>query len=247
MIPRLVPAALLLTVLLAGCSAASRLQSSHGKKYRYSYTLVSPTSGWKMSFQDERLKILFRIDDSAVRFKLQNRTSSPMKIVWEDASIGARNRYYAVRNTRTLYLPDYRDNAVPTIMPGGYVIDLAIPAENVYHNGTDWKETDLLPTTDRNSVAAGERILKHKGSAVSLLLPILVGNEVVNYTFQFQVTAVNNIPWERYRIPRRPGPPVSTPQPKVGGADQIITAVIVAAVVGISAILLTQKKSPPSE
>jgi hypothetical protein len=247
MTSRLVLTAVFFTILVAGCSTASRLQSSLGNKYKYSYRLVSPTSGRTMSFQDERLKILFRIDDSAIRFKLQNLSKSPMKVVWEDASLGARGRFYAVRNTRTLYLPNYRDNAVPTIMPGGYTIDMALPAENIHFDGSDWVEKDLLTTTDGNSPLQADKILKSKGSLVSLLLPIKVGDEVRNYTFQFQVTAVNQIPWERYRHPRRPQPPVNLPQPKMGGSDQIITAVIVASVVGVAAILLTQKKAPPSE
>ncbi|HEX9615143.1 MAG TPA: hypothetical protein VGA55_06535 [Bacteroidota bacterium] len=247
MTARIVSAVVLFFILIGGCSTASRLQSSFGTKYKYTYRLVSPFSGRTMSFQDTRLRILFRIDDSAIRFKLQNLSASTMKVVWEDASIGVRNRFYAVRNTRTLYLPSYRDNAVPAIMQGGYVIDLAIPAENISFDGEQWAEKDLLPTTDRESHAVRQSILNAKGNAVNVLLPIRVGEEVVNYTFKFEVTAVNVLPWERYKKPRRPLPPVSLPEPAFAGTDQIITAVIVASVVGISAILLTQKKSPPSE
>ncbi|MEX2115660.1 MAG: hypothetical protein WEB37_02140 [Bacteroidota bacterium] len=234
-------------VLLAGCSAASRLQSSLGYKYRYTYRLVSPSSGGKMIFQDDRIRIAFRIDDAAIRFQLRNRSSVPLRVKWDDVSIGVRDRYYAVRNTRTLYIPDYRDNAVPTILPSGYIVDMAMPAENVSFDGNEWKEKDLLPTTDRNSAVIRQRLLDNKGSTVNLLLPVQVGDSVWSYTFQFQVASVDSLGWNRYRKPRRPTPPMMPGKISAGSDDQIVTALVVAGLLGLGAILLTQKKSPPVE
>ncbi len=234
-------------ILLAGCSAASRLQSSLGYKYRYSYRLVSPSSGGRMTFQDDRIRIAFRIDDGAIRFQLRNRSSIPVQVKWDDASIGVRDRYYAVRNTRTLYVPSYRDNAVPTILPSGYVIDMAMPAENISFDGNEWKEKDLLPTTDRNSAAIRQRVLGNKGSIVNLLLPLQAGDSVWSYTFQFQAVSVDSLGWARYRKPRRPAAPMKQGKITTGTDDQIVTALVVAGLLGVGAILLTQKKSPPVE
>jgi len=234
-------------VLLAGCSAASRLQSSLGNKYRYGYRLVSPSSGGRMVFQDDRIRIAFRIDDAAIRFQLRNRSSIPLKVKWDDASIGVRDRYYAVRNTRTLYVPSYRDNAVPTILPSGYIIDMAMPAENISFNGSEWKEKELLQTTDRNSDAIRQRMFAYKGSMMNLLLPVQVGDSVFSYTFQFRVQSVDSLGWDKYRKPRRPSPPMMPGKIKAESSYQLVTGIVVAGLLGVGAILMTQKKSPPVE
>ncbi|MEX1137986.1 MAG: hypothetical protein WEB33_13590 [Bacteroidota bacterium] len=234
-------------VLLAGCSAASRLQSSLGNKFRYAYRLVSPSSGGRMVYQDDRIRIAFRIDDSAIRFQLRNRSNLPAKVKWDDAAISVRGRYYAIRNSRTLYVPDYRDISTPTILPNGYIVDMAIPSENIWFDGSEWKERDLLQTTDWNSASIGERMRAFKGSMVNLTLPIQAGDEVWSYTFQFQVTSVDSLGWDKYRKPRRPVPPANPARIKAGSGDQIITALIVAGLLGVGAIALTQKKSPVVE
>lgn len=248
MTPRLFVCAVIAVVLLAGCSAASRLQSSLGNKYRYSYRLTNATFG-KLSYRDQRIKIQFRVDDAAIRFKFTNLSRVPVKIKWDEVTIGVRNRYYAVRNTRTLYTASHKDNATPALPPNGYVIDLAIPSENTSWTTAGWREKDLLPTTDRDSEAYRQRIQRYKGSVVELILPIEAGGEVWSYRFKFEVTSVDPLPWERYRRPYRPAPPAPPAGAKASsGTDDYITAAIIAAgVLGVTAILLTQKKEPVAE
>ncbi len=245
--PTLLTTALAGVLVLAGCSAASKLESSFGTKYRYAYQLTAPAKG-KLSYEDARIKILFKIDEGAIRFKLTNRTSTRMSVDWVNASIGVQGRYSAVRNTRHYYAQDSNITSGPPVPPKGYVIDMALPSQNVVHTKRSWQERNLLPTTDRHSPAMKNRILANKGSVVDLLLPIeFAGEGVVNYAFRFTVTSVDVLAWERYRKPRRPAPPPSTTVAKTSSDDQILTAAIVVGVLGISAILLTQKKSPPSE
>lgn len=128
---RLFTVAVLVVILLAGCSTASKLRFTFGTKYRYHDALVSPNSGSRLSYQDESIRILFRIDQGAIRFKLQNRSDQPMNILWDSVSVGVKGQYHTARSIRTLYLDNPRDLAVPTILPNGYVIDLAIPSGNV--------------------------------------------------------------------------------------------------------------------
>ena len=235
-------------LILAGCSAASRLESAFGAKYKYTYVLVSPTPAGKRAYLDKRIKILFLIDDGAVRFKLTNRSGENMTIDWSRASIGVLGRFYPVRNTSSYYAQDSNSIYSPPIPPNGYVIDLAIPAQNVSYTGSQWRERDLLPTTDRHSAATRARILGEKGKNIDLLLPMdFEHSGTVDYAFRFTITAVNELPWNRYRKPHRPPAPKPVNPVKFTTNDQWITAAIVLGVVGISAVLLTQKKSPPSE
>lgn len=233
-------------LVLSGCSAASRLESSLGTKYTYSYLLTSPKPAGKLTFLDHSIKIVFLIDQGAIRFKLTNLSGRTMTVGWQNASLSVLERHYTVLSTRSYYSADSNKTVSPAIQPGGYVIDMALPSPNVYYDGAEWREKDLLPTTDRHSAGIRKRILANKGGILSLLLPMnFEGTETVNYLFQFKVAAVSELPWQRYRAPHRPPPP---PAPhEVTTNDQLITAAIIAGVVGLSAILLTQKKSPPSE
>ena len=133
-------------------------------------------------------------------------------------------------------------------MPEGYVIDLAVPAPNVSYDGTQWQERDLLPTTDRHSATIRKRIVATNGRAIDFLLPLeFEQSGRMNYAFQFGVASVTEVPWEKYRKPHRPPAPRPVNTVKVTGNDQLITAAIVVGVLGISAVLLTQKKAPPTE
>lgn len=235
-------------VLLAGCSTASKLHSTLGNKYRYKYVLVSPSSGMRLSYSDQRLKILFRIDQGAIRFKLMNLTDQPLNVAWDSVSLGVKGRYHTVRNSRTLYLDNPTDLAVSTILPNGYIIDLTIPAQNVYFDGVAWRERDLLPTTDGHSDVMRRRIMNNKGSAITLLMPMRFGDQKQDYRFEFLVESVEEMDWVRYRRPRRPLPPPTQPvQVKKESSGQIVTAIVIAGLLGVSAVLLTLKKSPPSE
>lgn len=241
--------AILVAVLfLAGCSAASKLESSFGTKYRYSYFLLSPSPTGRLSYADDRIKILFRIDDGAIRFKLSNLSSSTITIDWSNAFIGVQGRSYPIRTIRSYYSQDTIKALSASVLPKGYVIEMAIPASNVSYDGSKWREKDLLPTTDRHSEKTRNQIVANKGGFVDLLLPIRFGgSEAVTYTFRFKVSSVSEIPWERYRRPWRPAPPKPVNPVKVTTNDQLITAAIIVGILGISAVLLTQKKTPPSE
>lgn len=242
-------AALGVVLLCAGCSAVSKLRSTQGTKYRYTYELSAPVRSPRLAFQDERVGLLFRIDQAAIRFKLTNRSPEPIRIKWDEATLVVRGRSYAVRNRRTLYVTPAVDYANPTILPGGYIIDMALPADNISFDGRRWVERDLLPTVDRNSEAAGRKILANMGNTISFLLPVENGQSLHQYRFEFKVSKVDTLAWERYRRPARPAPPPPLAKEKAvnGTSSTWTTAIIVGGVVGLAAVLLLQKKTPPAE
>jgi len=235
-------------LLLAGCSAASKLRSSLGTKFRYTYLLTSPTPTGKLSYADERIKVIFRIDAGAIRFKLTNLTSSNITIDWSGAVIGVLGKSHPLRSIRTYYSQDNIPAVSTVVLPKGYVIEMAIPVSSVYHDGLKWQERDLLPTTDKNSETTRRRILANKNGIIEFLLPMkFEGTGVVDYKFRFKVSSVDEIPWEQYRKPWRPVPPKPNNSSKFTAGDQIMTGAIIVGVVGIAAVLLSQKKTPPVE
>ncbi|MEX0602842.1 MAG: hypothetical protein WD295_05845 [Bacteroidota bacterium] len=240
-------AALCVLVFLAGCSAATRLQSSLGDKYRYKYRLTYPIESQTLRYRDDRLGIAFLIDDSAIRFLVQNLSTVTMYVRWENASVGIKGRYYSVRNTRTLYLPTASTVVSPAIPPRGYVIDMALPAENISFEKGEWKETDLLPTTDRNSARRKQAIQKNVGSNLVLILLVDFGGELRRYTFQFTVASVDPLPWNRYRKPRRPAAPAPSTEPAVSSGSTPLTVALVAGLLGFTAFMVSREKTPVKE
>ncbi len=240
----------LLVILLplqafVGCSGGRILGTGKGTKYVYTYTMTQPENSSAMLFQDDSLKIQFSFDASAVRFQLQNLSSSTLTIRWERVSMGVDNRFYPVRHSADFYSDTSRLNATVPIPPAGYMIETAIPAENVRFDGTNWLEQDLFATTDRGSVSAAKKIERNVGKEVVFMLSLQFGGRLTDYKFVFRVASVTPIAWRDYKPPRR-NPPV---QPKQGLSigDEITTAFISVGLLGFVAFMVSLKKDPIAE
>ena len=233
-----------LSLVWTACSSFNVLTWSQGYKYQYRYTLTDPIENPNLAFRDDTIYIQFRIDDAAIKFQMQNINAQPIEIIWSDVAVGVNGKFYAVRNASNLYADSVLCSASTILPPLGYATDLVIPSKNIRYDGKQWVETDLLPTVDRNNLPLRQRIKEAVGTPVTLLLPILVGNATKQYEFVFSVASVTQIPWDKYRVPRRPTP---FPRKKdLTTMDQVITAAAVVGVVGIASFWLTQKKTAPT-
>lgn len=243
--PWYLPFLVAVALIVSGCSAASKLQRSKGNKYQYKYVMIAPVESEKLAFKDDQISIMFRFEDSAIRYQLWNLSPTDLYVDLSKASIGVKGRFYSVLSPRLLHVKTIETVPMPTVLPGGYVVDIAIPAENVVHDGQRWVEQDLLPTTDNNSPQRRKAIQDNVGSVVDFVLPIRFGEEVRKYSFRFMVKSVSQISWERYRPPRRslPLPPITV----FKSENYVVTAILVTGFLGFSAYVLTQKKCPPSE
>ncbi|MBM4160933.1 MAG: hypothetical protein FJ217_07530 [Ignavibacteria bacterium] len=235
---------IMLSALLLGCSASSRLQSAFGNKYRYSISMVTPERSTSMLFRDDVLIIQFRLDDPAVRFQLQNLSPAHMSIEWPQASIGIRGTYSPVRNLATFYDSGAAARVSPLIPSLGVVRDVVLPRGNASFDGMRWRVADLLPTADENSDAKRRSILEAQGSNIDVVLPILVGTDRRIYRFTFVVDSVRQISWTDQRIPDwlPPQPPVRKLTPST--VEQITAAIIAGSFLGVFAYMRTAKKSP---
>jgi hypothetical protein len=237
-------AALLASLVLGGCAATGGYTPGQGGKYQYTYAMVAPSNSADLTHRDERIIIQFRPDDAAMKFQLQNLSDGELSIDWGRASIGVEGRFYPVRHAMTLYGDSARGSML--LPPMGYMRDLVIPAENIRFDGEQWVETDLLPTMDRGSDALRTEIRGSVGKQVSVILPLLFGQDVVTYEFAFRVASVRSIAWRDFRpVERVPAPPVI--KRKSGKLDQMTVAVIAIGLLGFATFVLSQSKNPPSE
>jgi hypothetical protein len=240
-------AALVLGLLLLGCSAASRLQSYSGNKYRYFVSMVAPEKSAISLFRDEALIIQFRFDDPAIRFQLQNISDGEMEIDWARASLGIRAMYSPVRNLSSLYDSGAATATGPVIPSLGVARDIILPRKNVSFDGTQWKVADLLPTTDRNSPQLRDSILASAGTEIDVMLPVWFGGNPRLYHFRFAVDSVSRIPWSEDRVPAwlPPVPPARKLRPST--VEQITAAIIAGSFLGVFAYMRTAKKTPIAE
>ncbi len=238
--------AIVVAALLAGCASPLSLFGEQGTRYRHVYKLSSPIRSSKLFFRDDSIRIWFKIDEGAVRFKLKNASSQPMEIDWSQASLGIRNKQYSVRNRSTYYADTPQTAQSRSIPPQRSVVDLAIPQQNVKKKGKGWVEVKLFPTRDYGREALKKRIERVKGSSLSFRLPLRIGGAPHLYEFTFVVDRVEPVPPDTYRRPWRPAPPgrqvsFSTTQ------QLVVPAVIATVMIGTSVYFITKEKSPPSE
>jgi hypothetical protein len=232
--------------LLAGCGTSSMFSPGTGAKYQYTFRMVRPAEDRNLIYRDDSLIVQFRFDEAAVRFQLQNLAHQNLGLQWDKAALGVNGRFYPVRHAGNLY-GDSADAAKSQLLPPfGFVRDLLIPRENISFDGRRWVEQDLLPTTDNDSKALRESILKSPGQTVTVLLPLTFGAVQKEYRFDFKIDTVRAIAWRDYKpMKRAPAPPnVARSSTTI---DQLTAAVLTVGVLGFAAFLLTAKKSPPTE
>ena len=236
----------LFAIVLSSCASTGTYGSGKGNKYRYVFKMLAPIQNNNLLFQDESIIIQFKFDDAAVKFQLQNVTGGTCTIDWARATLGLNGRFFPVRHADNLYNDSMTTTTSIAIPSLGYIQDLVIPRDNISYGGGQWRETDLLPTTDEGSETTRKSILQSVGKSIAVLLPMRFGNTVRSYEFDFQVASVERIFWKDFTpVKRVPAPPERAPQNQ--SLDQVTTAILALGILGFAAYLITIKKNPPTE
>jgi hypothetical protein len=233
------------TGLFMSCATTSYFSPGIGNKYQYTYALIPSEKNSNLLFLDDSVIIQFKVDEAAIQFQLQNISESKVTLDWGRASISINGRYFAVRHAANFYVDTIHASSI-LIPPLGYLHDAAIPRDNIYYDGSNWVELDLLPTTDHRSLPLRESIQNSAGQRMSLMLPIIFGSTAKNYKFDFQVESIKRIAWKDYLPYKRiPAPPSSRHPATV--MDNVTAAAIAVGVLGFSTYILSMKKNPPTE
>jgi hypothetical protein len=234
-------------LLLVGCTASSRLQSTQGNKYQYSISMFAPEKSKDMLFRDDQLIIQFRLSNPGIRFQIQNISPTDMRIDWANASIGIHKAYSPVRNISTIYDATAKIPSGQLIPPLGVIRDAILPRGNTYFDGVQWRVDDLLPTTDANERAIMSTIMRQVGGSIDVILPLEFGSDVRTYQFTFSVDSVRQVAWSDYRpaswLP--PQPPVRRLQQ--GVEDWVTAAILATGFLVILRYVTVAKKTPVVE
>jgi len=142
-----------------------------------------------MTFENDSIKAEFFIKEapvSEVDFKLTNKLSVPIKILWDDASLATNGYTYKVAHKNTKLTN--KDMSMPPTSVAGkqYLKDVLVPSEQVkleYHRRTgtyEWIIKAFLPERKKKAKAFDN------GSLV-LLLPMTINEKTIYPTFQFRI------------------------------------------------------------
>ncbi len=215
-----------------------------GSKYRYWYGLTKPIVSNRLRFQDDRIFIQFRIDESFVNFRLQNVSPQPLRILWDRVSIVVGGKVSPIKYSANAYATKPVEKK-PTIIPvNGYVIDFVVPADKVRLTGGGWIELVLFPTRDYGRQEVQNRILQNVGKSITMFLPLAFGTEVVEYVFEFKVAEIEKISWKKYRPPRRRYKPAA---PRAGVQETWATAILISLFIVAGVYFLFIRKPTPEE
>lgn len=121
--------------------------------------------------------------NTAVHFKLHNRSNQTIRIIWDDAVFvnvdGSTSR---VMHAGVRYI-DRNNSQPPTTIPaGGNVSELVLPTNNVYFvsgSGGGWRTSPIVPRTSDPTI--------YDGRMVSVFLPVEVGKDRHEYRFNFRL------------------------------------------------------------
>lgn len=194
---------LVMTPLFAGCSTL-------GVGYKYSYKFennndkvageISDSSRSNMKYSDNWINAFFYIEDSRIRFSLENKTDSALKIIWDECSIVKFGISEKTIHEGIKYINRNESQSPTIIPPHASIVDFVLPAENVYYNpgsGTiipgGWQEYDLFSLHDYNNANIKKSILDSKGKKFSLYLPIQCQGKTIGYNFNFIITDVKPV------------------------------------------------------
>ncbi|GAA4448295.1 hypothetical protein GCM10023189_05950 [Nibrella saemangeumensis] len=143
---------------------------------KYKFLLQSPefSVADPLTYNDEKIKIDFYIDRSAINFIVTNKTKVPIKLIWDEASIVIDGKAEKVTHKGIKNLDKGASQPASVIPPKSALSDLAIPSENVYWSSTfkDWNYRPLLP--DHN----GRDLEQNKGKTISMFLPLKINSKM---------------------------------------------------------------------
>ena len=166
-------------------------------KSHYEFLMVAPVEDSILVFEDSNIASSFIIGSKEIDFSILNKTKSPLKLIWDDASLGIFGRSNHVMHSGVKYVD--RNNSTPsaTILPDTRLDDLVVPSDNVYYSEGyfgqyfsspgSWQTSNLLLPISKKSSLSQEMV----GQLITLYLPIQdVSGKMLGYTFQFKVGGI---------------------------------------------------------
>jgi|SRR5690348_11839054 len=191
----------LLAVFLVSCytvkqaheDALKHKNNNHVGRVSYTYVMIKPVNSDQLSYDDSNISAKFIITPKDIDFNIKNITAEPLKIIWDEASIGWMGISHRVIHAGVRFID--RDKSMPPtiILPNTSIEETTLPSDNVYlqssYYTSDWSEKPLV--LERITKAKDSTLLNAlKGQVLTLYLPIKSQSDnQIGYTFQFEISS----------------------------------------------------------
>lgn len=143
-----------------------------------------------MQFIDDNIAIDWSyIYKSKLNFTLKNNTKSNIRVIWDNAAyVNASGKTDRVMHAGVKYI-DRNESQPPTVIPSGsYIDDAIIPTSVVsYQAYVGWTEGTLFGFSQTDRELAETQKSNTFGKNIKVLLPIEIGERIIEYTFSFTV------------------------------------------------------------
>ena len=147
------------------------------------------TSG--LTFEDARVRVAWEPRRDGFALDLLNKTDQELWIDWDNAVLVDHEGYsHAVVPGGAAGLNRGLDSAPVRVLGGARLRETLVPEGNVHWTGEEWRSRTLLPRyTRRDAAAFHERVDALRGARLRILLPLVLGDEVLDYVFGFTITS----------------------------------------------------------
>jgi len=139
-----------------------------------------------MYYKDSLISFAWHITYQGLKLKLTNLSDKTLQVLWDDGSfMGPNGEAGRIIHSGIKYI--HTDlQQVPTVVPkGSFISEFIVPYNDVYYlNGPNIKY--FLITRDDVKHVLNE----YFGKPTTVLLPIMIGDERVEYLFKFVVSDV---------------------------------------------------------
>jgi hypothetical protein len=176
------------SLFFSGCAERSPY------KYYNIYTLVEPEvikngikqpPSYDKEFEDERISIKFTFKEKKIYFRLKNKTDDQLKILWDRLSFMDTNgNLQRVTGFKNIFTDKMDKQPVQEIQARSEINDLIVPIDNIeLMEEWTWYVRPLFNHMD-------EQATTNKGKIFSILMPIEIAGNTIDYNYKFRIDHV---------------------------------------------------------
>ena len=173
-------------LLLTSCSI---------KSYEYVLEMKKPNFSKELEFSDDKIKIVFDIGKSDISFALRNKTSSGIKILWDEASFVKKGEAQKIIHKNVKLIDKEKSQIATVIPPSSYIKDRIQPIDDIVYNTvyygnknqSFWSTKPFYPLVYRKNI---DKIKPLKGTKLNIYLPIQSEGKLLEYYFEFEVVDI---------------------------------------------------------
>jgi hypothetical protein len=195
---------LLVAGLVAGCSGyraqydiglitASRPDGAEQLFGKYDIHKVKEDGPDQSFFEDGFVKIVWTPTALEVALELTNKTSNPIKIIWDDAKFidSEGNQQRAIHSKVKLSEVD-KPQEPSIVEQSGSLSDTVIPADNIIYRDARWQKKPMFPNfaVSRKAEHFDDDVQAFVGKSFKVILPLETDGTVHEYSFTFKISDV---------------------------------------------------------